>query len=81
MDDDRGGTPALGCLWIDADLRGVSPSLTGGDVLLSLAIYVAAYVVIFGTGLLVILRIIQSGPATNMVGSDRRIVAASMIRE
>ena len=41
----------------------VSPSLTGGDVLVSLIVYVVAYVAIFGTGTLFIVRLIKAGPA------------------
>jgi cytochrome d ubiquinol oxidase subunit I len=40
----------------------VSPSLTGGDVVLSLLIYVAAYLVIFGLGLMFIIRLVRQGP-------------------
>lgn len=41
----------------------VSPSLTGGDVLASLAVYVAAYCLIFGAGLLFMARLMKAGPA------------------
>jgi cytochrome d ubiquinol oxidase subunit I len=41
----------------------VSPSLTGGNVLLSLLLYVAVYLLIFPVGISVMLRIVRSGPA------------------
>jgi cytochrome d ubiquinol oxidase subunit I len=41
----------------------VSPSLTGGDVLASLVIYLVAYCLIFGAGLLFMARLMKAGPA------------------
>jgi cytochrome d ubiquinol oxidase subunit I len=41
----------------------VSPTLTGGDVAWSLAVYVAAYLVIFGSGIIFMLRLLKAGPA------------------
>jgi cytochrome bd ubiquinol oxidase subunit I len=43
----------------------VSPSLTGGDVLISLLLYVAVYLVIYPVGLSVMLRIVRGGPAAS----------------
>jgi cytochrome d ubiquinol oxidase subunit I len=40
----------------------VSPSLTGGDVLMSLMFYMAVYLVIFPAGAFVMARIIRKGP-------------------
>jgi cytochrome bd ubiquinol oxidase subunit I len=40
-----------------------SPSLTGADVLLSLLLYVAVYLIIFPVGIYVMLRIVWRGPA------------------
>ena len=40
----------------------VTPSLTGGDVLASLAVYVAAYIVIFGCGGYFMVRFLRAGP-------------------
>jgi cytochrome bd ubiquinol oxidase subunit I len=40
----------------------VSPSLAGSDVVLSLVLYVAVYLVIYPVGLLVMLRIVRRGP-------------------
>jgi cytochrome d ubiquinol oxidase subunit I len=40
----------------------VSPSLTGGDVLLSLLGYMAAYLVIFPAGLFIMARFVRKGP-------------------
>lgn len=40
----------------------VSPSLTGTDVLISLLGYIAAYLIIFPAGLLVMARIVRTGP-------------------
>jgi cytochrome d ubiquinol oxidase subunit I len=39
----------------------VTPSLTGGDVLVSLIVYVAVYSVIFGAGLYYLVRMVQRG--------------------
>ena len=46
----------------------VSPSLTGTDVLISLAGYILAYLIIFPAGLLIMARLVRRGPvdsATN----------------
>jgi cytochrome d ubiquinol oxidase subunit I len=42
--------------------QAVTPSLTGEEVLLSLLLYVAAYVVVFGAGLRLTLLLIKAGP-------------------
>jgi cytochrome d ubiquinol oxidase subunit I len=41
----------------------VSPSLTGGNVLLSLLLYVAVYLVIFPVGISIMVAIVRGGPA------------------
>jgi cytochrome bd ubiquinol oxidase subunit I len=43
----------------------VSPSLTGGDVLFSLLLYIAVYLVIYPVGLSLMLRIVRAGPAAS----------------
>jgi cytochrome d ubiquinol oxidase subunit I len=43
----------------------VSPSLTGPNVLLSLLLYVAVYLVIYPVGVSVMLRIVRRGPAAS----------------
>jgi len=40
-----------------------SPSLTGGDVVVSLALYVAVYLVIYPVGLALMLKMVWDGPA------------------
>jgi cytochrome d ubiquinol oxidase subunit I len=40
----------------------VSPSLSGSDVMLSLLLYVAVYLVIYPVGLFAMLRIVWRGP-------------------
>ena len=40
----------------------MSPSLTGADVLLSFLGYMAAYLVIFPAGLLIMARFVRKGP-------------------
>ncbi|HZR68691.1 MAG TPA: cytochrome ubiquinol oxidase subunit I [Burkholderiales bacterium] len=40
----------------------VSPSLTGTDVLISLALYALVYFVIFGAGLMFMARLVRAGP-------------------
>jgi len=53
----------------------VSPSLTGANVLLSLLLYVAVYLVIFPVGVSIMLRIVRRGPAASEeaspIGSGR----------
>ena len=41
-----------------------SPSLTGGDVLTSLLLYVAVYLIVYPVGLFLMLKIVWSGPST-----------------
>jgi cytochrome d ubiquinol oxidase subunit I len=48
----------------------VSPSLTGTDVTLSLLVYVAAYLVIFGAGFLFIIRLFKAGPAAGVDSAE-----------
>ena len=43
----------------------VTPSLTGGDVLVSLGVYVLVYTLIFGTGLYYLVRVVQRGIASD----------------
>jgi cytochrome d ubiquinol oxidase subunit I len=43
--------------------QAVSPSLTAGDVALSLAVYVLSYLVIFGGGFVLLRRMVRRGPA------------------
>jgi cytochrome d ubiquinol oxidase subunit I len=40
----------------------VSPSLTGTDVMISLAGYIAAYLIMFPAGLLLMVRLVRRGP-------------------
>jgi cytochrome bd ubiquinol oxidase subunit I len=40
----------------------VSPSLTGGDVVISLILYMAVYAVVFGAGLYYLVRVVRGGP-------------------
>ena len=42
---------------------GVAPSLTGADVLLSLAVYIVAYIFVFGAGLILLARLVRTGVA------------------
>lgn len=46
----------------------VSPTLTGGDVALSLAIYILVYLVVFGGGLRILLRLIKAGSPSHEAG-------------
>ena len=70
----------------------VSPSLTGVDVALSLAIYMATYIFVFGSGLFLILRLMRSFPteepriappanepdqAMTLLGGQRPLAAAT----
>ena len=53
----------------------VSPSLTGGDVLLSLLGYMAVYLIVFPAGLLLMARVVRKGPAYR---STRRLASKVM---
>ena len=47
----------------------VSPSLTGADVLISLAGYIVVYLIMFPAGLLIMTRLVRRGP-TDMLGDS-----------
>jgi cytochrome d ubiquinol oxidase subunit I len=47
--------------------EGVTPSLAGADVLVSLAIYVLAYGAIFGAGGYFLLRLLRAGPVAKVI--------------
>jgi cytochrome d ubiquinol oxidase subunit I len=47
----------------------VSPSLTGGNVLLSFIGYIAVYLLIFPAGLLIMARIVRGGPNSTVADS------------
>lgn len=51
----------------------VTPSLAGGDVLASLAVYGAAYIVIFGCGGYFLLRLLRAGPVDRAPEAGRRV--------
>lgn len=53
----------------------VTPSLTGFDVLLSLLLYVLVYLIIYPTGVVMMLRIVRGGPAA--ADADERSPVAS----
>ncbi|TMG81917.1 MAG: cytochrome ubiquinol oxidase subunit I [Betaproteobacteria bacterium] len=53
----------------------VTPSLAGGDVLASLAIYVVAYIAIFGAGGYFMVRFLRVGPVERAVAAERRVTA------
>jgi cytochrome bd ubiquinol oxidase subunit I len=40
----------------------VTPSLTGSDVLISLIIYVLAYIFVYGGGVVLLARLVRTGP-------------------
>jgi cytochrome bd ubiquinol oxidase subunit I len=44
----------------------VSPSLTGTDVLTSIALYVAVYLIVFGAGIFYMVRLARAGPPTQV---------------
>jgi cytochrome bd ubiquinol oxidase subunit I len=48
----------------------VTPSLTAGDVGLSWLLYVLAYIVIFGSGFILLRRLVRIGPADEHVDTD-----------
>lgn len=51
----------------------VTPSLSGGDVLMSLGVYVIAYLVIFGAGGSFMGRLLRAGPTEKRPDAQRRI--------
>jgi cytochrome d ubiquinol oxidase subunit I len=51
----------------------VTPSLTGGDVLASLMVYVIAYLVIFGIGGFFMVRFLRVGPVDKAPDAGRRV--------
>jgi cytochrome d ubiquinol oxidase subunit I len=53
----------------------VTPSLTGSDVLASLAIYVVAYIAIFGAGGYFMVRFLRVGPVEKAAAAERRVTA------
>jgi cytochrome d ubiquinol oxidase subunit I len=48
----------------------VTPTLTGPDVALSLAVYVAVYLVVFGAGLYYLVRLVQRGMPDELGGHE-----------
>jgi cytochrome d ubiquinol oxidase subunit I len=51
----------------------VTPSLAGSDVLVSLIIYVIAYLVIFGTGGYFMVRFLRAGPVDKATDAGYRV--------
>jgi cytochrome bd ubiquinol oxidase subunit I len=49
----------------------VTPSLTGGDVIASLLVYIAAYTVIFGAGVYYLFRLVQRGMPEQLPNARR----------
>jgi cytochrome d ubiquinol oxidase subunit I len=54
--------------------QAVTPTLTGGDVAVSLGVYVVAYAVIFGFGVYYLVRLVQRGMPSDLpdLRLDRR---------
>ncbi len=50
----------------------MTPTLTGGDVLVSLAAYVAVYCVVFGAGVYYLVRLVQRGLPEQVEGHELR---------
>jgi cytochrome d ubiquinol oxidase subunit I len=50
----------------------VTPTLTGGDVLVSLTVYVVVYAVIFGAGVYYLIRLVQRGLPEDVEGHELR---------
>src|SRR5262245_5146108 len=48
----------------------VTPTLTGSDVLLSLTVYVAVYLVVFGAGVYYLIRVVRRGLPEQLAGHD-----------
>ena len=58
----------------------VTPSLTTGDVLFSLVVYVAVYAVIYSFGLYYIYRVLRDGPAVEVSAALPGVARAGAIR-
>ena len=52
----------------------VTPTITGGDVLASLLLYIAAYLVIFGVGLYYLVRVVKRGLPATLDAHEPRLV-------
>jgi cytochrome bd ubiquinol oxidase subunit I len=52
----------------------VTPSLTGGDVLISLALYAIVYAVVFGAGLYYMFQLARAGPPDRVELRDAKLV-------
>ena len=50
----------------------MTPSLTGGDVLASLATYIAVYAVVFGAGVYYLVRLVRRGLPETLDGHEPR---------
>ena len=55
----------------------VTPSIVGSDVLASLAVYVAAYLVIFGCGGYFMVRFLRAGPVDRAPGTGTRLTGTA----
>ena len=65
LDHHRGRPTALDDLRFASHRRfRALPSLTGGDVLTSLLLYVAVYLIVYPVGLFLMLKIVRSGPSS-----------------
>ncbi len=51
----------------------VSPSLTGFDVLLSLALYMLVYVFVFGAGVYYMVRLARAGPPEHVDAREPKL--------
>jgi cytochrome d ubiquinol oxidase subunit I len=51
----------------------VSPSLTGGDVVISLVLYIAVYAIVFGAGIMYMTRLAKAGPPEHVEARDARL--------
>ena len=58
----------------------VTPSLSGGHVLVSLVLYAAAYLIIYPTGFLILLRLVRNGPGEMLPVSDVPVQAGRPAR-
>lgn len=51
----------------------VTPTLTGGDVVASLLLYIAVYLVIFGAGVYYLVRVVKRGPPVTLEAREPRL--------
>jgi cytochrome d ubiquinol oxidase subunit I len=66
------GYVAVTAGWHMRTADAVTPTITGGDVLVSLTVYVVVYCIVFGAGLYYLVRLVQRGLPEHVEGHELR---------